>query len=423
MEQTTDLIESIKPIVQRTRKARSIDALGKIWKYIAGTPDREDLEILTQNMNSLNTNNNRQTIINSNLNTQINKLIEITNTLSNHIKKDNDVGIEVMLNLQTKIRLIKEEIVNIKYALQYAKSNILNSMLLNKKEIKVALERIKTDNIPFHTIEEVLELSEISVLYNDLNLLYIIKIPITTKTIYETILIKPVKTANKIVNIQFNEIIRHKDEYYGIRNKTRIGYSINIYEKNVLLDISNSSCIPKMLNSLDSSCDITTAYHIPEIEVITPGLILLNDFSDKIMVDGEQKKLNGTFLVKFNNETIYIRDQKFSNFESIHLQTKPAIYQPTPLEKQNIRLLSLEALEELHLNNTKQIELLKTTTNVIGVSTIGFILVAIIVLSSIRCLQKEKVTIKIQEITKPIPESHTIPPLWSSPQSRGGGVI
>lgn len=423
LTQATELIESIKPLIPSNRQTRSIDALGTIWKYIAGTPDREDFEIVTQNMNSLNKNNNKQTVINSKLNIQINKLITITNTLTNQIKKSNNIEIEVLLNLQTKIRLIKEEIINIKYALQYAKLNILNSMLLNKEEIKIALEDFKNDNIPFKTIEEVLELSKIAVLYNNLNLLYIIKIPITTATIYENILLRPVKRSNKIVKLPFDEIIKFKNETYGVKTKSNNYNSINVYEKNSLVDISESTCIPKIISSLDSSCDFTTAYHVPEIELISQGLILLNDFSDAITINGKNKTLNGTFVIKFDNETILIKNTNFSNYETLHWNTKPAVYQPTPLEKQNIKLLSLESLEQLHLNNTEQIAMLRTTTNIVGISSTSITLVVIAILIAMKCLHKEKVMIAIQEVAKPNPEFHTNAPLWSSPQTRGGRVI
>lgn len=421
--QTLELIESIKPLISDKRHTRSIDALGTVWKYIAGTPDHEDFEIVTQNMNTLNRNNNKQTIINSQLSSQINKLISVTNTLTNRIKKNDNIEIEVIMNLQTKLRLIKEEVINVKYALQYAKLNILNSILLNRQEIKIALEDFKKDNIPFQTIEEVLSLSEVAILYNNLNLLYLIKIPITTDITYEDILLKPVKKNNKIIKLPFNEIIRFQNVTYGIKSKSKTYNYVNIYDKNSLTDISNTTCIPKILNSLDSSCDFTTAYHSSEIEIIAPGLILLNDFHDDIIIKGERKRLNGTYIIKFNNETITAKGSIFSNFETTHLQTKPTLYQPTPMEQQNIKILSLEALEEMHLNNTQQIEMLKTTTNAIGISTISFILIAIVVLIAVRCLQTKKVTLQIQEITKPSPETHTNAPLWSSPQTKGGRVI
>lgn len=94
-------------------------------------------------MNSSNRNKTRQTFINNKLHTQINKLIDTSNVLTNQVKKNNNIKMEVILNLQTKLRLIKEEIINIKQVLQYAKINILNIILLNKQEMQIALDNIK----------------------------------------------------------------------------------------------------------------------------------------------------------------------------------------------------------------------------------------------------------------------------------------
>lgn len=423
LQQTTELIESIKPITIHTRQQRSIDALGKIWKYIAGTPDKEDFDIITQNINSLNKNNNKQTIINSMLNTHINKLISITNNINNQIKNNNVIETEIIITLQTKIRLIKNEIINIKYALQNVKLNIVNSMLLSKQETNIIINIIKENNIHVQNIEEILEISKISVLYNDLSLLYIIKIPITTHDTYTNFLLKPVKKTNKIVKIQFNDIIRNKNEILGIKNPNKVKTSLVVYDKTSLVNISLSTCIPNIINGLNSSCDYTTAYHIPEIEIITPGLIILNNFNDNIIFNKEKHFLNGTFLIKFENETITIKNSNYSNFETISYQAKNTIYQPTPLEKEHINFLSLESLEQLHINNTDQIQNLKVTTTILGYSTFSLSLVIIIAFIILKCLQKENITVKLQELTKPIPESHTNVALWHLPQTKGGGVM
>lgn len=189
------------------------------------------------------------------------------------------------------------------------------------------------------------------------------------------------------------------------------------------MDISDSTCITKIIDGLESICDVTSAFHFPEIEVIRSGLILLNDFSSTINVTGKMQELNGTFLIEFTNETISIKDLIFSNFETLHFYTKPASYQITPLERSNIKLLSLETLEKLHLNNTKQIELLKYTTNMVGISTGSLILILIFALLTLKYLHRERISIKIQELVKPIPELRTNAPLWSTPQTMGGGVI
>ena len=89
--------------------------------------------------------------------------------------------IEILTN---KIRLAKETIINIKCAMQWAKYNIIKLYLLNKKETNFVINQLKKENMAFNNIEEALELSKISILSNNRNILYIIKIPITSEILY-----------------------------------------------------------------------------------------------------------------------------------------------------------------------------------------------------------------------------------------------
>lgn len=126
---TKDILEAIIPI----RKRRSINIIGKAWKYIAGNPDHDDLETINESLNNLVSNNNEQVVINRIFNDRLSNLTALANEFVNYIRKDNFLITDVIINIQTRIRLIKDEITNIKYALQWAQNNVINSVLLDKK--------------------------------------------------------------------------------------------------------------------------------------------------------------------------------------------------------------------------------------------------------------------------------------------------
>jgi len=46
--------------------------IGSAWKYIAGSPDHEDLVMIEESLNNLATKNNEQIIINNQLQDRIN---------------------------------------------------------------------------------------------------------------------------------------------------------------------------------------------------------------------------------------------------------------------------------------------------------------------------------------------------------------
>ena len=109
---TTELLK-IVDFVKHPKFKRSLDILGTAWKYLAGSPDHDDINIINTNVDQLTANNNTQIFINNALNNRINKLTKITNDILNITKKDNAIDNGIELSLQSKIRMIKEEIINI----------------------------------------------------------------------------------------------------------------------------------------------------------------------------------------------------------------------------------------------------------------------------------------------------------------------
>lgn len=69
ISQCMDILNQITPSYSKNR--RSIDILGTAWKYLAGSPDHDDLKFIED---ELNRNNNQQVTINTALTKRINEL-------------------------------------------------------------------------------------------------------------------------------------------------------------------------------------------------------------------------------------------------------------------------------------------------------------------------------------------------------------
>lgn len=168
------------------RNKRSFNIIGTAWKYIAGTPDHDDFEMLEFDINELNQNNNKQVVINQMLSDRMNNVTKIVNEISNAIVKNSHLNNEIALTLQNRIRLIKEQLINIHYAIQWAKSGVINSIILDKLEIKLALEKLSKEKMPFASNEEAMEYATVNVLHKNSIILYVIKIPTTNEEVYQT---------------------------------------------------------------------------------------------------------------------------------------------------------------------------------------------------------------------------------------------
>lgn len=93
--------------------------------------------------------------------------------LTNSIKKNNNFNNEIATSLQNQVRLIKEEIVNIKYAIQWAKINVINTLLLNEFELNEVNKIFQKNNNTSLSIEEMQEFVDVSVLHNKTAIIYI----------------------------------------------------------------------------------------------------------------------------------------------------------------------------------------------------------------------------------------------------------
>lgn len=349
------LLDSIR--VHKTK--RSLDFIGSAWKWIAGNPDHEDFEVIKDKINNVLKNNNRQAIINQLYNERINNITRLANDIKNSINRENLVTDQLISSIQYKLRLIKEEIVNIKYAVHWAKAGIINSFVLSDKEIKVATEILDKENLPFATISEALDFANVKVISNSSCLLYIVYIPMTASETYVKLQIKPVKRNGRINEIAFKEILQNKNKIYGIKKNCKTLNTLSVCKAKDVVDISSSSCLPNLLQSRPSICDQANGHHVPTVDEITEGLILLNQFSGIILVQNETYNLTGTFLIKFHNTSLSINDRTFTSREQSIIQAVPAIMQPTPREKQLKEILSLEMMKDIHINNTDQIGLLQ----------------------------------------------------------------
>lgn len=133
-------------------------------------PDRDDFEMLEFNMFELNKNNNYQIVINQNVNDRLNNVTKLIKWNLECHRQGQLYKNEIIITLQNRIRLIKEQLLYINYVIQSVK----NSLILNKLEVKLAFEKLKKEKMPFASVEKAVEYARVSVIYNYSMILYVI---------------------------------------------------------------------------------------------------------------------------------------------------------------------------------------------------------------------------------------------------------
>ncbi|XP_062541881.1 uncharacterized protein LOC134209874 [Armigeres subalbatus] len=80
----------------KPRRTKRWDTLGVAWKWIAGSPDAEDLRIINTTLEDLISQNNQQTKINNILNNRIDAMMATINKLIEQQSVQNKILLEEM---------------------------------------------------------------------------------------------------------------------------------------------------------------------------------------------------------------------------------------------------------------------------------------------------------------------------------------
>lgn len=368
------------------RKRRSIDFIGSAIKFIAGTPDHQDMEMLKLQEDELTRSTNRQIDIN----TQIqNKLDEITDTINNlNInalgKQGTADNYEKLTSIMSRRnRIIINNLSNNIYSLILAKNNIVNPLILSIEEIELIemKENIVTE------ISDLLNVADVKMYYQNDTLVYLIKIP-KVQEICQYFEISPVIYDNKILDLSSNRSANCKKINYPLSTCKKA--PIYSYCK---IDHQNS-CLSHLLNNNTAQCPTTHADHIQKIEVVADGIIIARDKNITVEERDQRIVLNGSFLITYDTK-IKINGREYSTDKPLIANHLPAPKITVLNESAFNEKISLPYLHKLHFVNNQQIKEFKATLETTKWTWYGVtgILVTIILVLLYAKLKPKKVTI------------------------------
>ena len=120
-----------RPICKRTRSKRW-DKLGAGWKWLAGSPDADDLRTIVNNYNKVVDNNNNQILINQNFDETISNVTSSIEELTKASSQDiNDLYKEVRFSrIIYDLGILDEEVEQIQNSMILSKLKLINPHLL-----------------------------------------------------------------------------------------------------------------------------------------------------------------------------------------------------------------------------------------------------------------------------------------------------
>ncbi|XP_043864620.1 uncharacterized protein LOC122757191 [Drosophila mojavensis] len=317
------------------------------------------------------------------------------------VKDHSNIQEEKITFFKYKLQIFKDDLTNLIHAIDWAKTNTINSIILSESEVKIIEQILEREKIMFLNAEELLEFSQIKIASNGKNILYIINIPLISNEVCTTMLIKPIKKKNYINEIKFENIVKCENSIYAIRDSCESHNEKTICNKNKLVDLRNDTCTLLLLKSQPPNCRAINNQHVPNHEQLFVGTILLNDFNGSIKIDEEEIELHGTFLVQFENSTIRIEDDIYESKVMSFAEATPPLFQIMAKTNKIDEVLSLQMLKEINLNNTRKLETLKSSNDIRATINITLSGTLLIIMAIVGYLLKRKTPATTGQVTTP----------------------
>lgn len=419
-------LKNLLPIRRRKRW----NQLGTVWKYLAGSPDANDLKIINSSINGLINNNNEQVRINREISLQMKEVlfktkesIQLLNSKSSEL-----YSINIFLNL----KFLNDKLDQIIQTIALAKVGVLNEKVLSQAEIELLVKDLSKENLIVWNTAEALTYVTTSIATNEFDIAVLLKIPKLDPRVFRKIFILPTWFNRQQIHVSNNNYLNHGNQYYIVSS-----LQPRIFDaKDVTLD--TTACVSNLLDGKPAKCDYLANPMEEIVSIDSQHLItnVLGNFSLHTNCGISERNLSGTYLVSFNNCEVTINNQTFSNYnqnitgEPIHLPMYGI-----PIEKQRIVVnLSLHHLHNLHLEARKEMEQIRLNATSIqwphwtifgGLSVSPLIICAVFFLS-IFCHRRSQVELNQQKQTPDEAKTFQILPLSEivrmEPHTGGGQV-
>lgn len=302
----------IKP---RKRQTRSIEAIGSVWKWIGGSPDAHDLQIINRTMNDLIESNNQQYQFNEHLG---NRIKILTNEVKQIIEVKNDVLLTELDMLTTMINIdtINKILEDIKDAILLSKMSVTNSKILSPREYAIIKRLLEDQGVETDIPEEALTYVTPKIAVSKEKLLYILKVPQLQEVESKIIEIIAINHNNSVIRHHPRYLLQHKKILYTTTKPEeyvqRYSYTMEFID----------NCIFPLVMGKESNCIVVQDYTITA-KLIADNLLLIENANGQLIKTDcgpNDRILRGNFLLTFSNCTIQFENQTFTSKE-IHVKS------------------------------------------------------------------------------------------------------
>lgn len=267
---------------------------------------------------------------------------------------------QYIYQINYNIDIISKQLNEINDAITLAKLNIVSKHILHPIEIDNIKNHFSKQNLNFESIQQIYEILELQAYYNHSKIIFNIQTPLFQNNVYSFIHLIPLTiNKTKMVSIKFPFIAHNDRAIYGFTEKCLLVQNIFICKDNMQRTATNDSrCVGNIIQNIEPYCDtINMPYSTWILQPEENYLVTINipKTAMESTCDYNNKHIEGTSLIHFENCTIFINNltyssQQFLEWDSIHIIPVNNI---EIKEAQVINNMSLETLSKYHFKKPK----------------------------------------------------------------------
>lgn len=305
-------LHALKP--HRHNRPKRWNQLGTAWKWIAGSPDANDLRIINTTLSELVSQNNKQYRINDNINIRIGQLTQTVNEIANSLNRHNDEldvvqGVTTMLNVD----IINELLDNIQEAISFSKIAVINNKMLTTRELNMIRATLEDQGVETIFPEEALQFVTPKIAVKDKDLLYILHVPELENSHSTIIRIFPLIVNDQIIRTYPSHLIRQGSKFYKTSKPD------DFVQRSSYIDEFEDDCIRPIILGRQANC-ISVYSNETTQKLIDENTVLISNAKNHSLESNcgpDNRTITGSYMLKFTNCTLKFNDQKFHNLEII----------------------------------------------------------------------------------------------------------
>lgn len=311
-------------------------------------------------------------MINTAIDHQIQGLTDVTNgLLQNQYENTKNHSIEInQLIILSNLDLLQNQLETLEEAILLAKHGIPSSKLLSIHTFNQIATQLSHHDTYLSSFEELLSRSTAQVIFNVTHIAYVLKIPQLSQNIYEHDYIDSTIKNQKRIMIEQNFLLKNETHVFELTQPCEEQSDYYLCDSTSLS--FTTDCIQQLIRGQHSNCNFEKVYSNGLIKRINDGTIFINDALADITSNcsNSNQKLNGTFLIQFEQCSLHINGELYSNFE-VTIGGRPYLPTTGQLGKRNKhhRRPTTRIPKESHIGTSRKAKPNTSSNSLIKVET------------------------------------------------------